>query len=37
VQDGNESELANSDDDWVFRKIIENARNVFDGRPRQCI
>ena len=23
VQDGNESELANSDDDWVFRKIIE--------------
>ena len=37
VQDGNESELANSDDDWVFRKIIENARNVFDGRPRQCM
>jgi hypothetical protein len=37
VQDGNESELANSDDDWVFRKIIENARKVFDGRPRQCI
>ena len=37
VQDGNESELANSDDDWVFRKIIENTRNVFDGRPRQCI
>jgi glycerol-3-phosphate dehydrogenase len=36
VQDGNESESASSDDDAVFRQIVENARNVFDGHPRQC-
>jgi D-amino-acid oxidase len=36
VQDGNESESTSSDDDGVFRQIVENARNVFDGHPRQC-
>jgi D-amino-acid oxidase len=36
VQDGNESESTSSDDDRVFRQIVENARNVFDGHPRQC-
>jgi D-amino-acid oxidase len=35
VQDGNESELASSDDDRIPSNI-ENARNVFDGCPRQC-
>jgi hypothetical protein len=28
VQDGNESELASSDDDRIFRQIIENARST---------
>ena len=36
VQEGNESESTSSDDDGVFRQIVENARNVFDGHPRQC-
>jgi glycine/D-amino acid oxidase-like deaminating enzyme len=36
VQDGKESESASSDDDGMFRQILENARNVFDGRPQQC-
>ena len=36
VQDGNESEGVTSGDDWIFRRIRENAQNVFEGRPRQC-
>jgi D-amino-acid oxidase len=36
VQDDNESESASSDDNRIFRQIVENARNVFEGRPRQC-
>ena len=36
VQDGNESEGASSNDDAMFCRIRENARNVFEGRPRQC-
>ena len=33
---GNESEGASSNDDAMFCRIRENARNVFEGRPRQC-
>ena len=36
VQGGNESESTSFDDDGVFRQIVENARNVFDGHPLQC-
>jgi glycine/D-amino acid oxidase-like deaminating enzyme len=36
VQDGNESEDVSPNDDAVFRRIRDNAQNVFNGRPREC-
>jgi FAD dependent oxidoreductase len=36
VQDVNESETPGPEDETIFRRIRENARNVFDGQPRQC-
>jgi D-amino-acid oxidase len=36
VQEGNDSETHAPADDAVFRRICDNARNVFDGRPADC-
>ena len=36
VQEGNESEDVNPKDDVVFRRIRENAQNMFKGQLREC-
>jgi glycerol-3-phosphate dehydrogenase len=36
VQESNDSDVHRPEDDRAFRRILENARNVFGGNPAQC-